>query len=61
MNRGRRGEFLESITRMKRLLMRFRPSPFVLSNEGETAQRKIWDETIALLKKEAKDLDTLFP
>ncbi|KAK3201342.1 hypothetical protein GRF29_185g601297 [Pseudopithomyces chartarum] len=30
-----------------------RPSPFVVSDEGEKAQKKIWEETIALLEKEA--------
>ncbi|KAJ4354137.1 uncharacterized protein N0V89_005870 [Didymosphaeria variabile] len=34
------------------------PSSFVLSSDGEKAQKKIWDETIALLKDEAIGLDT---
>lgn len=29
------------------------PSPFVVSDEGEVAQKKIWNETFALLRKEA--------
>ncbi|KAL5374117.1 hypothetical protein DPSP01_012178 [Paraphaeosphaeria sporulosa] len=33
------------------------PSPFVLSPEGATVQKKIWSETIALLKQEAPAID----
>ncbi|KAE9379480.1 short-chain dehydrogenase/reductase SDR [Stipitochalara longipes BDJ] len=33
------------------------PSNFVTSNEGEVAQKQIWKETIALLKKEAPKAD----
>ena len=35
-----------------------RPSSLVLSAEGQKAQKKIWDETMALLKKEAPVIDT---
>jgi retinol dehydrogenase-12 len=37
--------------------MAYSPSAFVLSLEGQAAQRQIWDETLALLKKEAPDAD----
>jgi len=33
--------------------MIFSPSSFVLSNEGKQAQKKIWSETMELLRKEA--------
>ena len=35
-----------------------RPSSLVLSVEGQKAQKKIWDETMTLLKKEMPALDT---
>ncbi|PSN61803.1 dehydrogenase [Corynespora cassiicola Philippines] len=35
-----------------------RPSPFVLSAEGRTIQKKIWHETINLLKEEAPGVNT---
>jgi hypothetical protein len=35
-----------------------RPSPFVLSSEGQDVQQKVWRETIALLKEEAPGLDS---
>lgn len=35
-----------------------RPSSFVLSPDGEKTQKKIWNETVALLKEEATGLDT---
>jgi retinol dehydrogenase-12 len=45
------------------VLIRFyhRPSSFVLSKEGEVAQKKVWDETVALLKKEAPDANFVIP
>ncbi|KAF1956652.1 short-chain dehydrogenase/reductase SDR [Byssothecium circinans] len=33
------------------------PSPFVVSPEGQKIQKKIWDETVALLRKEAPGVD----
>jgi NAD(P)-dependent dehydrogenase (short-subunit alcohol dehydrogenase family) len=33
------------------------PSSFVVSDEGEKVQKKIWDETLALLRKEAPGVD----
>ncbi|KAI1413550.1 NAD(P)-binding protein [Hypoxylon sp. FL1857] len=35
------------------------PSPFVLSPAGKSAQTKIWNETIQLLKEEAPGIDLL--
>ncbi|KAI1769884.1 NAD(P)-binding protein [Hypoxylon cercidicola] len=35
------------------------PSPFVLSKEGQSAQVKIWNETIGLFTREAPSLDLL--
>ncbi|EPE36451.1 NAD(P)-binding Rossmann-fold containing protein [Glarea lozoyensis ATCC 20868] len=37
------------------------PSNFVLSEEGEVAQRRIWDETVDLLRKEAPKSDIVIP
>ncbi|KAF1976561.1 putative 3-oxoacyl-reductase [Bimuria novae-zelandiae CBS 107.79] len=34
------------------------PSSFVLSKEGEAVQKKVWDETIAVLRDEGKGVDT---
>lgn len=46
-----------SVEGRENVLMRCRPSPFVESDEGEKAQKKIWDETIALLREEAKGVN----
>jgi hypothetical protein len=35
----------------------YSPSAFVISDEGEVAQKQIWKETIALFKKEAPKAD----
>jgi hypothetical protein len=35
--------------------MRYSPSNFVLSDEGKDVQKKIWSETIDLLKAEAPE------
>ena len=44
---------MEDVEERECVLTTCRPSPFVVSDEGEKVQRKIWDETIALLEKEA--------
>jgi retinol dehydrogenase-12 len=38
----------------------YSPSDFIISDEGEVAQKQIWRETIALLKKEAPETDISF-
>lgn len=35
------------------------PSPFVLSSAGKSAQTKIWNETIQILRDEAPGIDLL--
>lgn len=43
---------------MKALLNVRSPSDFVLSPSGQSAQKQVWEQTIALLKKEMADFNT---
>jgi hypothetical protein len=36
-----------------KFLTRYRPSSFVLSEQGKIIQKKIWDETLEVFRKEA--------
>jgi hypothetical protein len=53
----RRREF-NCVLNMEGANIKDRPSSFVLSPDGEKAQKKIWSETMALLKQEAPEVDT---
>lgn len=39
------------------ILTRYRPSKFVLSEDGKIVQKKIWKETFEIFKKEAPEVN----